>query len=277
MANDDPSYRAPRPSTVLESIESIREQIESSQRYRSDDLQAATVVDRFRPKSRPPMGLLRIADDGEESGELVRIRKPSTTIGRLECDVVIPHDNQMSAQHAEIFRAFDNGTYVWHLRDLNSTNGTFVRAAHSVLQAEQVLLMGGRRYRFECPEQQQAGNRDPTTDVVDGTRQWQQLDVAAFEAVQPYLVEMSDQGDGMRYLLRDQEMWIGTDANSCSIVLEDSFVSPQHARVYLDKKNRWCIESGKSLNGLWVGIRSVALGKGGRFQCGEQRFVFQVL
>src|SRR5689334_8946084 len=83
----------------------------------------------FRPLERPPMALLTVIDDGDDSGETVRIRSSSFVIGRVEGDLVIPHDGGISGRHAEIVRRPEGGQFRWYLRDLQSTNGTFVRAA----------------------------------------------------------------------------------------------------------------------------------------------------
>ena len=48
-------------------------------------------------------------------------------IGRTEGDVLIPHDDMISGQHAELTRRQEPGRCRWHLADLNSRNGTYVR------------------------------------------------------------------------------------------------------------------------------------------------------
>ena len=70
---------------------------------------------------------------------------------------------------------------------------------------------------------------------------------------------------------------MGRDPSQCSIVVDDPMVDRRHARVYRDEKNRWIIANARSRNGLWARIQEVGLGRGGFFQCGEQRFFFKVL
>src|SRR5690349_275000 len=70
---------------------------DDSRRPTSNDV-SVDRTGRFRPLMRPPMALLRIYDDGEETFETVRIRKSSFTIGRVEGDVTIPHDNMISGK-----------------------------------------------------------------------------------------------------------------------------------------------------------------------------------
>jgi predicted Zn finger-like uncharacterized protein len=58
---------------------------------------------------------------GQNSGEIFQISRPRMTIGRSEADIVI-QDMEASRQHARIDIMGDRVV----LRDLNSTNGTYV-------------------------------------------------------------------------------------------------------------------------------------------------------
>src|SRR4051794_27294332 len=61
----------------------------------------------FRPTLRPPMALLNVLDDGCDTGEVLRIRTASFVIGRIEGDLIIPHDEGISGRHAEINRCLE--------------------------------------------------------------------------------------------------------------------------------------------------------------------------
>ena len=80
----------------------------------------------FRPKLRPPTAVLKILDDNQQTGELVRLRSDRTIIGRSEGEIRIPHDERISSSHAELVRTGDGKGWTWYLNDLESTNGTFV-------------------------------------------------------------------------------------------------------------------------------------------------------
>jgi pSer/pThr/pTyr-binding forkhead associated (FHA) protein len=231
----------------------------------------------FRPTLRPSMAVLHVFDDGDDTGEIVRIRANSFVIGRVEGDLTIPHDGGISGRHVEISRRHENGEYCWYLKDLQSTNGTFVRASTVVLGHEQELLIGGRRFRFEvpvAPEQPQAAPEWAS----NATRKWESLAPSQAGAVlPPAIVEISPGRSGQRFPLRDQENWLGRDRTGCSIVVDDPMVDRRHARVYRDEKNRWIIANARSRNGIWARVQEVGLGRGGFFQCGEQRFFFKVL
>jgi hypothetical protein len=195
------------------------------------------------------MAILCAYDDGQDTGETVRIRVPSFVIGRSAGDLIIPHEGGMSGRHAEIARRSVDGRYRWSLRDLGSTNGTFVRTARASLDHGQELLIGGRRYRFE----------------------------AATDAPSPRLVAVNPRGDGPSFAVAGPVSWIGRDPLQCSIVVEHPWVSPRHAAIRARSRGRWIIEKGDPGDGLWLKVAEVELGRGGQFQCGEQRFLFRVL
>ena len=119
------------------------------------------------------MALLTVLDDGDDTGEVVRIRGNSFVIGRVDGNVVIVHDNGMSGKHAEISRRLENGEYAWYLKDLQSTNGTFVRTATVLLSHGQELLIGSHRYSYEVPVQS-AGQVAPTAES-NATRKWEAI------------------------------------------------------------------------------------------------------
>src|SRR5262249_52141553 len=121
---------------------------------------------------RPPMAVVGIVDDGGETAEWVRVREDKITIGRSEGEICIPQDSAMSSRHLEIVRMDRKGRLMWTIRDLKSTNGTFVRTASALLQAGQEFLFGLQRFRVgESPgAPAAAGNVDHRA-----TMGWQKL------------------------------------------------------------------------------------------------------
>src|SRR5271165_5341487 len=115
---------ARRQVTVLESVEEIRAQIRGMAAPK--DLvdvpiaSAAPAQDTasYRPSLRPSMALLYVLDDGDDSGEIVRLRANSFLIGRVEGNLTIPHDGGISGRHVEISRRYENGEHGWFLKDL---------------------------------------------------------------------------------------------------------------------------------------------------------------
>ena len=277
----------PRAATVLESVEEIRAQIartgptagmaRPTEPHLVDGGGAEVTDDArlYRPTLRPSMALLTVLDDGEDSGQVIRIRGASFLIGRVEGDLVIPHDPGISGRHAAIVRS-DDGRGRWMLVDLESTNGTFARASHGVLKHRQEFLIGGRRLRFDDPPA-----RSATAPADEGpgravTQKWQILTPTG-PGPGASLVELLPEGEGRRHPLGGDEIWIGRDPRGCHVVLDDPMVSPRHAKVARNDRGQWVVSNARSRNGLWMRITEVPLDRGGYFQCGEQRFVIKIL
>jgi len=223
---------------------------------------------RYRPSVRPPMAVLLILDDdqvsaiksGDVSGECVRIRSPSCIIGRTTGDIVIPHEVQMSGRHAEIFLRLEVKGYRWYLRDLGSTNGTFVRADQFRLKDGDEILVGSRRFRFV---------QEP------GAARAQPGGVGPEQTDTPALVELTLGGHGNRIALEGREHWIGRDPVACPRFLwDDPVLDQQHAKLFRDATGRWCVKDEKSLNGVWARVSRVRLANSCWFQLGEQQFRF---
>src|SRR5437588_432041 len=87
---------ARRQATVLESVEDIRAQIRGASVPKEPvDVPARTAepdqeAKPFRPALRPSMGLLCVLDDGDDTGEILRVRASSFVIGRVEGNLIIP-------------------------------------------------------------------------------------------------------------------------------------------------------------------------------------------
>jgi len=73
-----------------------------------------------------------IAQDGTE----YPLTSPVTTIGREDCDILLPQDDMVSRRHAQVERQGDELVIV----DVGSTNGTFVNGVR--VHASQILESG---------------------------------------------------------------------------------------------------------------------------------------
>ena len=84
---------------------------------------------------------------GPEQGSLFKIARPTTTIGRSSTCEVVLSDPLVSRQHCQILLGMGG----INLRDLGSTNGTFLNGARiteSPLRNQDVISVGGTRLRF---------------------------------------------------------------------------------------------------------------------------------
>jgi hypothetical protein len=227
----------------------------------------------FRPTERPPTPVLVVFDDGAEDGETIRIRKDRFAIGRTEGDLVIPNDNQMSARHAELKRSTDKEKHRWHLVDLKSTNGTYVRIGHAVLEHGQEFIIGRTRLCFEHPSAERGAAR-PSNHANQGTIPWRS---GVQDSNAPSLVQVNAAGGSPRVLITQRDFWLGKDAGYCQLVIgDDPFVSARHARIQQDQQGRWIIENNKSPNGVWLRIQRLPIGGTCRFLLGEQQFMVRI-
>ena len=150
--------------TILEPVENLRQLVQKMQAPHAAEATEATakqnagsretpsvVTVAFRPRNRPPMASLCVHFDGEDDGHQIAVYSSPYVIGRVEGNLVIDHDTEISSRHAELLRVAENGRSFWQLHDLNSTNGTFVRAAVALLKDQQEVLLGGQRLRFADP------------------------------------------------------------------------------------------------------------------------------
>ena len=233
----------------------------------------------YRPLHRPPTILVCVLDDGSTTeGEWFRLRSSSLTVGRTQGDILLPQDSMVSSQHLEITLRQTDGRYRVALRDLESRNGSFVRAARVTLRDGQEMLIGGRRYVFSAGG---AAGVDANTDGADSgaTRGWHAGSAADLAKLLPALQEVvaDEAAEAPRYPLHNDEQFIGSDPQVCAIVLpEDPFISRVHARIQRDNRGRWVIENQKSLNGLWFKFSDIAIDATGEVQVGEQRLLIKI-
>jgi hypothetical protein len=234
-----------------------------------------------RPRYRPPTAVLQILDDSRRSGEMLRLRTESCVIGRTEGDVRIVHDLQISTRHAEITRVLHDGRYSWRLRDLGSTNGTYVRVKAALLADGQEIIVGQRRFRFAdaVPEDDgaaQAEQPPPETDIRK-TCSWQLAETSLLPLKQherPQLVELLTDGEGRHFPLLNDSEWMGRDSSLGSLSFPDDMtMNHRHAQVRRDSKDRWRIEDFNSANGVWLRVNEMSLTSQSSFMLGEQVFV----
>lgn len=210
----------------------------------------------YCPAVRPPTLKICVLDDGSSrEGEWFRMRQTRFVIGRKEGDLQIAHDRNISSRHAEIsLEKTREGIAEFVLRDLNTTNGTFARASRAVLEDGQEFLLGTRRYKmvYANPDDPQRAGGDK-------------------------LQEIPFKGRGKSFPLDRLPIIIGRDPQQCNVlILDDPFLSPVHAILKRDDKNRWVIKNYNSRNGIWIQIHEMKIVSGGEFQIGNQRLIVQL-
>lgn len=231
----------------------------------------------FRPMHRMPTLRLCILDDGSrDQGDWIRIRRPSFVIGRLDGDLVLNHDNDLSGRHVEFQARVTDGQFRFFVKDLQSTNGTFLRVARVLLKKDQELLIGAKRYQFDPGSLDQV-QQTPQFEGVSTTRGWQAVNPQALQNLFPALVELTPAGPGRRLEIRSDDQMLGRNPQRCSIcIADDPFVSPVHARIQRDPKGRWQLENQGALNGVWLRVAEAPLDADTEIQIGEQRILVRL-
>jgi pSer/pThr/pTyr-binding forkhead associated (FHA) protein len=229
----------------------------------------------FRPVMRAPMACLCVLDDGKTDGEWIRLRGETFVIGRTEGDLKIPHDRMISGRHMTITREAEaaKGRFRWFINDLQTKNGTFIRAASAVMIHGTEILIGGRRFTFNAAMQgmaalkaaESADNKTGGWGVVNPTD------------LIPSLTELKPDGtEGQRHFLHENSIEIGRDPK-CAVVLDDPMASPKHAKLTKAEDGTWEIHNLSQQNGTWIRKNRMAVTTLGQFQIGEQRFSLRVL
>ena len=224
----------------------------------------------FRPSLRPPVPVLTVLDDGSlEEGEDVRLRRERFSIGRTSGDVQLPNDPSISGAHAEIRRTEWKGGFQWHLNDLESVNGTFVRCVRAVLHENAILILGARRFRLRNPlKPKSVPTVGHQTNLMDGMH--------IPETVWPVLAEASTKPGSLSFSLRSDRLLIGRVGGGADIQLDDPLLANRHAELKRLRDGTWMISAETTRNGIWVSVTAVGLTPFCFFRCGEQRFRFVI-
>lgn len=240
----------------------------------ASDLAPALV---YRSLTRPSMAVLTALDDGStQDGESWRLRRTRTTIGRVSGEIVIPHDPDISGEHAQIVQRSQSEGSQWQLVDLNSTNGTFLRVSGIVLRSGKEILVGSRRFVFSDPGPA-TGTAAPAGDARQ-TRRQEGPGLMNLLNLGPRLIEQTADGDDREFPLQHDGGIIGRDPRCCAIAFtDDPFLDPQHARIRKDKRGRWIMDDLNTVNGVWIRVSQVPLDASTEFMIGGQRFRFRVL
>jgi pSer/pThr/pTyr-binding forkhead associated (FHA) protein len=233
----------------------------------------------FFPVQRPPLALLNVLDDGsDEQGELIRLRSSKYVLGRAEGDIRIVHDDGISGRHAELSRRMEDGVVRWYLKDLDSTNGTFIRVEKAALKHDQQLMIGRRVYRFEIVPPHAVGAIGASAeDLHRTTRVLAAVPSVNSASALPALIQVGGRDDQRKYPLIADETTVGRDSNRADVVLDgDPMVSPRHVRFRRDERGIWNAEDVDSRYGLWLRVREAPLYGDAEFMLGEQRFLLNM-
>jgi hypothetical protein len=90
--------------------------------------------------------VIQLITEGGQVGEVHSLDRSNMAIGRVEGDLVFPHDGYMSSKHAIVVER--DGRHF--LVDQKSRNGTFIRIKGEIeLKPGDMFLVGKQLFRFE--------------------------------------------------------------------------------------------------------------------------------
>jgi pSer/pThr/pTyr-binding forkhead associated (FHA) protein len=192
---------------------------------------------------------------GANSGQLVKLRRDATLLGREKGDIILK-DTEISSTHCQI-QLIDG---VYHLFDMNSTNGTFVngqRVVKAKLKAGDLITVGTTSIRFQLKDDNELRN---VTTVFKAKK----LDSSQPVSVVDTLIESElrstsntntlvlkiryKSGQAEEIVLRQRVVFIGR-ASSFGHFDQDPEISRRHLMIKLNDNGEVFIEDQGSTNG----------------------------
>jgi pSer/pThr/pTyr-binding forkhead associated (FHA) protein len=210
--------------------------------------------------------LVTLLKDGSE-GRSIPLTEKDADVGGSEGDITFPDDPYISPRHARLVcRA---GTY--SVRDLDSTNGVYVRLREAVeLHDRDMLLVGQQVLRFEVLGD---GELPLGPAFQHGVMVFGTPDVARFARLVQYTTE--GVARDVHYLFRDETV-IGRE-NGDIVFTDDPFLSRRHAAIRVDHAGRrFLLSDLGSSNGTALRIRGEhVLKDADQFRIGRHLFRFE--
>jgi pSer/pThr/pTyr-binding forkhead associated (FHA) protein len=207
---------------------------------------------------------LEIKQDGS-TGKGLRIVK-ETFIGRANCDASYPNDALLSPRHASVTKR--EGKVF--LKDLGSTNGTFVKLRQDTeLSAGDIFLLGREIFRFATQKLDDSLEANSTLRMVGAPSLQAGPITAKLEHIQ-LTGELIKE-----YSLDKPETTIGRTTGDM-VFKNDPYMSGTHARV-VAQPGRFILQDLKSRNGVYRKIRDdLELQNLDEFFLGEQLFRVEI-
>lgn len=230
-----------------------------------ESAQVGTVRKEEAAPPRATHQIVSIRKDGTD-GPVYGLSGEQTDFGRSEGDVALDDDPYLSPRHFRVLRRGGD----WFLRDLQSSNGVYVRLkTPEELVTGSMILIGQQVLRFELLEEDELplGPARSGGCLVFGTPE-----VPAYARLVQYTTE--GVGRDVHYLYRDETV-LGRETGDI-VFTDDPFLSRRHAVVRFDRaQKRTVLEDLGSSNGTCARLRGEhALRVGDHFRVGRHLFRF---
>lgn len=214
--------------------------------------------------SKDKRGVLYSISKGGD-GEAIKLRRDATIFGREKGDIIIS-DNEVSSTHCQI----QNINGVYHLFDMNSTNGTFVnneRVVKCKLNPDDIITIGQSSFRFQLEDEsnvrhittifkskdKRALNDSAKSSLVDT------LIENELKSTQSYSIVLAiSYRDGTRdeIELNQKLLFIGR-ASSFGKFEQDPEISRKHLLVKVNDQGEVFIEDQGSTNGSFLNGKKI--------------------
>jgi pSer/pThr/pTyr-binding forkhead associated (FHA) protein len=178
---------------------------------------------------------------GPTPGAIYELNGDEIAVGRGSRNQIVIHDNEVSRDHCRLIRLVDD----YEVRDLNSSNGTFVNGQRVVnpipLQSGALIELGDsitleyERLRVNLPD---LTAEESETEPAAPTRYRYRLMVSAGAGV------------GRIFMLRDVIVTVGRDLSN-DVIIQDPEVSRYHVRLRRVRQG-YSIEDMGSTNGTFI-------------------------
>jgi pSer/pThr/pTyr-binding forkhead associated (FHA) protein len=211
--------------------------------------------------------LVAIAKDGSE-GTSWALSGETVDVGRDEGDIRLADDAFVSPRHLRLTRRSDG----WHLHDLASVNGVYLRVRKPTPLVDQdLILVGLQVLRFEVVKEAEQG-LGPA--IQHGT----QLFGSPIVPRHARLCQRSVEGitRNVFHLQRDETV-IGREAGDL-VFTDDPFLSRRHVTIRRDPASKaFTIEDLGSSNGTYLAMKGdVLLADGDFVRVGQHLFRFDL-
>lgn len=190
--------------------------------------------------------------EGDRQGIHRRITGDRLVIGRKGADLEID-DKAISRRHAEIFQQ----SGAWWIRDLDSTNGTFLnneKIAETELQHLDEIRVGTTRILFataSAPEESAERPEDSGLDrtKVDDANREPEYRLPADRGL--FLEFMTPPKKGRSVKLEKGKVVIGR-SDEADLKVDDQGVSRKHAMIEIYSRDQFYLSDLASQNGTWL-------------------------
>jgi len=215
-----------------------------------------------KPKTNTKRAVLTMVA-GNGSQDIIKLRRDATLFGRDKGDVVI-NDSEVSATHCQIQNIDD----IYHLFDMNSTNGTYVnneRVVKAKLKEGDIITIGQTSFKFGFEEE--ANIRHITTIFKTGGKNTQDqrsvvdtLIESELRSTQIFSILLDiryGDGNSEKISLKQRSLFIGR-ASSFGKFDQDPELSRKHLLVKINDAGELFIEDLGSTNGSFLNGKKIS-------------------